>query len=442
MTCPRTEISMNTLSRLHAGELKGATRLDLCCGLTRFPEAIFELADTLEVLNLTGNALSELPADLGRLHRLRVLFCSNNRFTRLPTSVGRCESLTMVGFKANQIVEIPPEALPPQLRWLILTDNLIETLPDNLGDCTALQKLMLAGNRLGRLPQSLARCERLELLRISSNALTQLPEWLFTLPRLAWLAYAGNRLPEGYTRPGVFTPPAHIEWQRLEVEGILGEGASGVIHQARLDGLVPVAVKLYKGALTSDGSPLDEMDACVAAGEHPQLLPILGQITGHPEGASGLVMGLVASAFRNLAGPPSLASCTRDEYAQDMTFEAAQAGRLARGVASACAHLHSRGLMHGDLYAHNLLWREDGECLLTDFGAASFYPAGRSAMAAGLERIEVRAFGLLLGELLQRMQDCADLEPLWALQRACVQPHAMMRPGFEEISARLAGLGA
>lgn len=120
---------MHTLAQLRAGELSGITRLDLSCGLTEFPAEIFDLADTLEILNLSGNALSRLPDDLHRLKRLRVLFCSDNQFTELPACLGQCAALTMIGFKANAIVDVPAAALPPLLRWLILTDNHIETQP-------------------------------------------------------------------------------------------------------------------------------------------------------------------------------------------------------------------------------------------------------------------------------------------------------------------------
>ena len=50
-----------TLAALRSGQLQGITRLDLACNLQQFPPEIFALADTLEVLNLSGNALSALP---------------------------------------------------------------------------------------------------------------------------------------------------------------------------------------------------------------------------------------------------------------------------------------------------------------------------------------------------------------------------------------------
>ncbi|MFJ3483373.1 leucine-rich repeat-containing protein kinase family protein [Pseudomonas sp. NPDC090202] len=422
---------MHTLADLRAGTLAGSKRLDLSCGLDEFPEEIFSLADSLEVLNLSGNRLSDLPADLHRLKHLKILFCSDNLFTHLPEAIGRCEQLFFVGFKACRIREVSPRALPPSLRSLVLTDNQIESLPDELGQCQHLQKLMMAGNRLQSLPPSLANCRKLELVRIAANRLRQLPPWLLEMPALAWLAFAGNPLSDIHTEEPIRT----IAWPQLQLQQRLGEGASGVIQQALwLDGEAetPVAVKLYKGQLTSDGSPLDEMAACIAAGQHPHLIPIEGQVSEHPQGTRGLVMQLIPPSFITLARPPSLESCTRDVY-DGVQLDPQRARRMAAGIASACRHLHGRGINHGDLYAHNILWQPDGSNLLGDFGAAAFYPDEQTGQR--LERIEVRAFGILLGELLACCEGVD--EGLQALQQACVQAGIERRPTFAEIEQKL-----
>ncbi|MGK6305597.1 leucine-rich repeat-containing protein kinase family protein [Variovorax sp. DT-64] len=436
-----------TLDQLRGGQLAGARRLALRCGLTEFPPEIFALADTLEELELSGNALSALPEDLGRLHRLRVLFCSNNRFTELPAALGRCSSLDMVGFKANRIRTVPAEALPPALRWLILTDNEIDALPPAIGGCTRLQKLMLAGNRLQTLPAELAACRALELLRISANRLEALPDWLTALPRLAWLAFAGNPFDDRAETAAVEAAAIPtVGWRHLSLRDKLGEGASGVIYRAdweQEDGSVrPVAVKLFKGEVTSDGWPHSEMAACIAAGAHANLIAVEGRVQDHPEGTSGLVLALVDPRFRNLAGPPSLDSCTRDVYA-DGAWPVTTALRLARGIASAAAQLHARGIVHGDLYAHNILWDGGGNGLLGDFGAASFLPPDNADQALALQRIEARAFGLLLGELRSRCRPADDAERAvlerWAeLERRCTQPEAAARPRLGEIASALA----
>lgn len=435
---------MHTLQQLRSGALAGAQRLSMRCGLTEFPREIFALADTLEILDLTGNALSSLPDDLHRLHKLRILFCSDNQFTELPASIGACTALTMVGFKTNQIRHVPAAALPPQLRWLVLTDNQLEQLPAALGERPQLQKLMLAGNRLRTLPASMAQLHKLELLRIASNQLDRLPDWLLSLPRLTWLAYAGNPFSAQHEDALAQTPSAAIAWPALTLRDKLGEGASGVIYRADWQRAAfdaadaadttpsgqPVAVKLFKGAMTSDGSPLSEMAACLGAGAHPNLIPILGHVEDHPDGAHGLVMSLIPPAFHNLAGPPSLNSCTRDIYADGKRFDLLTALSIARGIASAAAQLHAHGILHGDLYGHNILHDEHGNTLLGDFGAASFYdPSGPQADA--LQTLEVRAFGNLLEELLDRSNSAPAA--LRELQAACQQG----LPRFKNIQEQL-----
>ncbi len=428
---------MNTLAQLKAGQLAGVTRLDLSCGLTEFPEEIFGLADSLEILNLSGNALSRLPDNLHRLPHLRVLFCSDNAFTELPECLGQCAKLSMIGFKANQISHVPAAALPPLLRWLILTDNRISQLPDALGERPLLQKLMLAGNQLAALPESLANCHNLELLRIASNRFTHLPQWLLALPSLTWLAYAGNPVEMAVDVAADDATP-DIPWTELELAEVLGEGASGVIRKALWKPQAkPVAVKLYKGTITSDGSPLHEMQACIAAGLHPNLIKVEGRVVGHPDHQAALVMDLIDPSYRNLAALPSLASCTRDIYEPTARFSANVALRMAQGIASVAAHLHRHGITHGDLYGHNILWNEVGDCLLGDFGAASFHATTDTLETRALQRLEVRAFGVLLGELLERVETGLSGE-LLELQKMCCQPDVLARPSFEEINALLA----
>lgn len=435
----------NELQRLRASELRGARVLRIAADLDTFPREVFELADTLEVLDLSGNRLTDLPDDLHRLHKLRVFFASSNRFTELPPVLGACPQLEMVGFKANRIAHVPGEALPARLRWLILTDNDITELPDALCKRPRLQKLMLAGNRLRALPDTLRHCHALELLRISANRLDALPGWLADMPQLAWLAAGGNAFNEtveARARDGMAS--SNIPWQRLQQGELLGEGASGRIHAGVLDAgpaAQAVAIKLFKGEVTSDGWPLTEMAASLTAGHHSRIIPVLGRLQGHPGGAQGLVMERIAPTYRTLAAPPSFDTCTRDVYPLDFRLPARVALGIAADVASALSHLHGRGLVHGDLYAHNVLWRpdaDDGEAtaLLGDFGAAAFAPEG--ALGNALRRMDVRAFGVLLSELCAvadgPLQDGVAL----SLAEACLHPDPSTRPDAGTLAAATA----
>ncbi|MEY4420465.1 MAG: hypothetical protein RLZZ498_1061 [Pseudomonadota bacterium] len=441
---------MHTLSQLRRGELMGIQRLQLREGLTEFPREIFDLSDSLEILDLSGNLLSRLPDDLPKLHKLRVIFCSDNAFSELPEVLGQCPHLSMVGFKANRIASVSANALPPLLRWLILTDNALAVLPAEVGHCTHMQKLMLAGNKLTALPPELANCQRLELLRISANQLTALPTWLLQMPNLTWLAYAGNPFTHALELLAVANAPTqHIPWQHLTLQHPLGEGASGVIHQADLhtaSNTQAVAVKLFKGAVTSDGLPECEMAACMQAGQHPHLVSTIGRVTKHPQQAQALVMRLVAPEFTNLAAPPSLESCTRDVYANHQRFNWTNTLRMMRGIASAVHHLHTRGIAHGDIYGHNILHTPQGDVLLSDLGAATLFDPNDTGVAGGLEKLEVRAIGCLLEECLTHSEGVPSNPNvphlLSDLMQQCLNTQPEERPSLATLVAKLDNLTA
>lgn len=401
MTSPKTQD--DTLTQLQLGKLQGSTSLKLSAQLTEFPSEIFELADSLEILDLSGNALTDLPTDLTRLKKLRILFCSNNQFTHLPEVLGQCEHLSMIGFKANHIHHISESAIPTRtLRWFIVTDNALTHVPHALGACSKLQKLMLAGNQLSSLPASMANCHALELLRISANQFQTLPDFVFDLPKLTWLAYAGTPFCNAIEQALIGQHHIHqVDWQTLTLQQVLGEGASGVTYQAAMQhkgGLESVAVKLFKGGLTSDGLPRCEMHANMLAGEHPHLVGVKGVIHNHPQGVQGLVMPLLDADLKVLAKPPSYESCTRDVYANDFTLTPQQAKMILNGVTQAAEHLHAKGLMHGDLYAHNILWGAD-KVVLSDLGGASFLPLDNSGLTQKILSLEARALHILSEEL-------------------------------------------
>ena len=440
---------MHTLDQLRSGALAGTRRLDLSCGLTELPPEVLALADTLEVLNLTGNHLSSLPPELGRLRKLRIVFCSSNAFTKLPEVLGDCPALEMVGFKANRIEYVPAPSLPAKLRWLILTDNAIEQLPTELGQRPAMQKLMLAGNRLSELPAGLADAHALELLRLSANRFAELPSWLTRLPRLAWLAVAGNPLDWQHAHDHRLP---RVAWRGLHLAEQLGEGASGNIHRVRLEteGAAPqmLALKLFKGSVTSDGLPEHEIAACTAAGHHPALCTPVAELTEHPNGTPGLLMPIMPPALQILAGPPSFQSCTRDVYAEGFALGASAALRVASQMAHALAHLHRRGVMHGDFYAHNILWNPaNGDAVLSDFGGATLLPDDQPVLRRALLALDVRAFGYLLEELVTHAgpapaAGALDGAPVAELATACLNLDPAARPTMEEVAEALDALSS
>lgn len=391
---------MHSLAQLKSGHLAGTSRLSLSEDLTEFPIEIFELADTLEILDLSNNQLRAIPAQIAELKKLKIIFASNNLFDTLPESLGQCANLEMVGFKANKIKEVPAQSLPPKLRWLILTDNQITRLPDTLGERPNMQKLALAGNQLEELPATLCQLHNLELLRISANRLRAFPDQLLALPKLAWLAFGGNPFSQvemqAQAIPTVFL-------SNLTLHQVLGQGASGVISKAvwntkTADFPDEVAIKVFKGELTSDGYPKDELQACLKVGGHPNLIKSLAQI--NEQDCLALIMELIPEHYTNLGLPPDFDTCTRDTFDKGTELSVLKIGKIVEQMQSVFTHLHQRQVCHGDLYAHNTLVDQRGNIIFGDFGAATMYHMLDEKQQAQIQKIERRALNHFIEDLL------------------------------------------
>lgn len=318
-------------------------------------------------------------------------------------------------------------------------------------------------------------------MRLAANKLdiSSLPDWFLGLPKLSWLALAGNSdLNVGTDTPDRFLTSNVtniIDWKELEILEKLGEGASGIIYKAKWTGRNEpsdnavevsesdkklVAVKIFKGGKTSDGLPEDEMKASEAAGSHPCSFEILGRIVNSPASHLGIVMPLIPIEYSILGGPPSFESVTRDTFEAGRSFRLSVILCILRGICDVCRHLHSRGISHGDIYAHNILVNSVGKPYLCDFGAATTYDSSNKILSAALENFEVRAFGCLVEDLLDRLDPTEDipafdgekrdhqglsvisvhdrtLQSLRNIQERCLSKDSTLRPRFEVLVAEL-----
>jgi Leucine-rich repeat (LRR) protein len=77
-------------------------RLDLSNNnLTSAPQSQIGQLKNLTYLDLSGNALTGLPAELGQLTKLVTLDVSNNRLTGLPNELGNLTQLRVFDISGN-----------------------------------------------------------------------------------------------------------------------------------------------------------------------------------------------------------------------------------------------------------------------------------------------------------------------------------------------------
>jgi Leucine-rich repeat (LRR) protein len=176
--------------------------------LGRVPEYVWERAD-LETLILADNGLWDLPAQIGRLRRLRMLDVGHNQLTAVPEELGDLEGLSdFLYLHDNRLSELPfALGRLTKFRYLTISENAFESLPECVTGMTGLIELRATGNRLTELPDSLGKLSRLRELHLRNNQLTGLPDsvgllsdlrqldlrWVTTLETPGWFAEMEQR---------------------------------------------------------------------------------------------------------------------------------------------------------------------------------------------------------------------------------------------------------
>jgi len=143
-----------------------------------------------------------------------------------------------------------------------------------------------------------------------------------------------------------------------EVLAAIGAGGFGIVykaHDCKLNRLVAIKV-LRGGALNSTAIERFRQEAqAMAQLDHPHIVPVFAR--GECRSEPYFTMQFMAGG--------SLAE-HKDEFLQDPR----RAVEVLRRVARAVQYLHERNILHRDLKLKNILFAEDGEPHVSDFGLA------------------------------------------------------------------------
>ncbi|MFT4588589.1 MAG: serine/threonine protein kinase [Limisphaerales bacterium] len=195
-----------------------------------------------------------------------------------------------------------------------------------------------------------------------------------------------------------------------DLREVIGSGGMGIVYRAEdVETGETVAIKLLRPELTRNHKAVRHFireSEFQSRLEHPGIMPII-EICDDPE-SPWFVMPLISGG--------SVAELIAREGALDL--ESIQ--RIAGGVAQALDHsLRERGLLHRDVKPANVLLKDDGSPLVSDFGLArligsdsihEFQPSHRLGTLAYMSpqvaageadmQCDVYAFGVMLGEMM------------------------------------------
>ena len=125
-------------------------------GLKHLPAEIGQLTN-LTQLYLSDNQLSSLPAEIGQLTNLTKLYLCNNQLSSLPAEIGQLTNLTMLYLSGNQL-----SSLPAEIGQLSEPDGALFFTIINLAHCRnhsrdirSLKYLLLHGNSQLGIPLEL-----------------------------------------------------------------------------------------------------------------------------------------------------------------------------------------------------------------------------------------------------------------------------------------------
>ena len=129
-------------------------------------EEALESPEKVVKLTLRKSKLKEIPAEVfEKFPNLQVLDLSKNKLTRIPAAVGKLEYLQILDVSANMITEFPDELCDlPNLRKLSAGRNELSQLPGNIGNLKELEFLDLWSNNLRGLPNSVSDLTSLQVL--------------------------------------------------------------------------------------------------------------------------------------------------------------------------------------------------------------------------------------------------------------------------------------
>jgi len=160
--------------------------------LMKLPVEVGTLSN-LEEVNLAANKLMMLPdAALASWSKVTILSMNDNNLVRLG-SLAPLKALTELRLFSNNLEEMPTFCEDCPVEIIEIHKNRIATIPDNYFSTTpSLKRVIVSNNMLTTVPPSISKCTQLQQLQASDCKISSLPEGVEWPPTLETVFLQGN----------------------------------------------------------------------------------------------------------------------------------------------------------------------------------------------------------------------------------------------------------
>ncbi|XP_030604443.1 leucine-rich repeat-containing protein 27 [Archocentrus centrarchus] len=163
------------------------------------------------------------PQEPAESYSAETLCLSRSQLKHVPDSLLRNSTLKYLTLEGNQITSIPGSMFIslPNLMWLDLRKNLIESIPAEIGSHRSLKTLLLEGNPISELPAELGNVITLKGLNLRDCPIHFPPQDVVQQGLLSILQYLRSALAQ---RPvsARKTPPELPEVEKLQLSELRG----------------------------------------------------------------------------------------------------------------------------------------------------------------------------------------------------------------------------
>ncbi|XP_053989160.1 leucine-rich repeat protein 1 [Hylaeus volcanicus] len=193
----KVNLSVLTISNLNPKSLSAIPKIKVVVNKSSDYPTLEGFPRTTEELYLVGSNRLSLDKQILKLQSLRILNLSSNRISSIPKELGYLQHLQELNLSQNLLnkgtnwVWLDQGPIKSNLKLLDISNNLLTTLPEQIGKLHALINLKASKNMLSYLPQSLGKLSKLKYLDLSKNNLEYMPGSTRNL-RLALLDVSEN----------------------------------------------------------------------------------------------------------------------------------------------------------------------------------------------------------------------------------------------------------